>query len=215
MDALLFKVTLPKTFLTVAALCMVVFSAAKADSLSGLSSSPRVLQQALATQNSLKIYDSKSVTGLNFSGGLFSGRASGIDPAATNYASNTTNSYDHGDSTAELEGDPRVHALMIDGSYDFDNDLGSGLPIHPYLSSGIGMAMYDHGSSPTVASLASPGGTVPLFRVGGGVAYKLSQQWNMSLDYKAGFTGAGNQVMSSSNQSIDMQSVNMGMHFKF
>lgn len=213
MKTLLFAPSFKIALLTAALVGALISAPAKADTMTTISSTPRVLQQALATHDGLKIYDSKTLSGLNFSGGLFSGRASGIDPITTNYA---TNAADHFDHTAELEGDARVHALMIDGSYNFDNDLGSGLPLHPYLSSGVGMAMYDHGSSPTAASLSSPGGTVPLFRVGGGVTYALGEEWNMSLDYKAGFSGAGNQVfMNSSNQSIDMQSINMGMHFKF
>jgi hypothetical protein len=57
---------------------------------------------------------------------------------------------------------------------------------------------------------------VPLFRVGGGVTYKLADKLNMSLDYKAGFSGGGTQVFVGGSQpSANMQSVNMGMHFQF
>lgn len=212
MDIVLFTPRFFKPLFAALIMCALTAAPAYADTTTSSPGSARVLQEALATHNGLNLYDGKS-SGLNFSGGLFSGRASGIDRGAVNYTSDV-GAYNT-DTTAELEGDARVHALMIDGRYNFDNNFGSNLPLHPYLSSGIGMAMYDHGSSPTTASLASPGGTVPLFRVGGGVTYTLGEQWNMSLDYKAGFSGAGTAAVGNSTATTDMQSINMGMHFKF
>jgi opacity protein-like surface antigen len=123
---------------------------------------------------------------------------------------------DQASHRAELEGDARVHALLIDGKYNFDNSLGSGLPLHPYLSSGIGFAMYDMSSSTLATNLASQSNsTVPLFRAGAGVAYQLGDKWDMSLDYKAGFSGGSDQLYLGHAQSTDMQSVNIGMHFSF
>lgn len=211
MNIILFKTSLILATLTTAMIALVTAANADITSTSGTS---RVLQEALATHDGMKIYDSEATEGLNLSGGLFSGRASGVDPAGINYASSVDKDYNT-DHTAELEGDPRVHALLIDGSYNFDNHLGTGLPLHPYLTSGVGVAVYDH-STASAASLTSQGGsTVPLFRVGAGIAYKLGDKWNMSLDYKAGFSGGNNTNYVGSTQAIDMQTVNMGMHFQF
>jgi hypothetical protein len=75
------------------------------------------------------------------------------------------------------------------------------------------MAMY--GASP--GGLAMQGGDmVPMFRVGGGVTYRLGEQWDLSLDYKAGFTSGGDEIFTVRNQQpVDMQVLNMGMHYTF
>lgn len=210
MNSVLFKSILITTTLVFAVL--VSATTAKADITTTSFGSARVLQQALATRDGLNIYDSKSAKGLNFSGGLFSGRASGIDPIGTNFLSSGN---DHSDRTAELEGDARVHALMIDGKYNFENIFGSASHLRPYLSSGVGVAVYDYGSLASATNMASQNGnTVPLFRVGGGVNYQLGDSLNVSLDYKAGITGGDNASLSRS-QATNMQSINMGMHFSF
>jgi len=190
---------------------------ARAD-ITSTTNTPRVLQQALAMRDHVNLYGkSDGKEGLNISGGFFSGRASGVDPVASNYLADEASHDFSIDRTAELEGDQRVYALLIDGSYDFNYDLGTGLPIHPYMTSGVGMAMYDHTTGPSASTLALQNGSMaPLFRVGGGVTYHLGKQWDMSLDYKAGFSGGGDQVFTGrSQQSVDLQVLNMGMHYQF
>ncbi len=211
----------PAAALLIAVLSICVPTSARADTSSAMSS-PRVLQEALATRDHLNIYSGKADMGLNISGGLFSGRASGIDPSLTNYMHEQISNDFSADRTAELEGDQRVYALLIDGSYDFNYDLGTGLPLHPYMTGGMGMAMYDHTTAPSASAVAMQGGSmVPLFRIGGGVTYRLGEQWNMSLDYKAGFSGSGlsggnDQLFTGrGNQPVDLQVLNMGMHYQF
>jgi hypothetical protein len=59
----------------------------------------------------------------------------------------------------------------------------------------------------------------PLFRIGGGVTYRLGDQWNLSLDYKAGYAPsvlAGDQVVTGRNQQIvDLQALDFGMKYSF
>jgi len=172
------------------------------------------LQQAMGANDNISIYTPATHDGFSLSGNFFSGTASGtqpvdkyLDPSGYNFA-----------QSSALEGDQRVYALLIDGSYDFNYDLGSGLPLHPYVRGGAGMAMADN--SPSAGGFAIQGGdAVPVFRVGGGVTYRLGEQWNLSLDYKAGFSSglsAGDQVFTGrSQQPVDLQTLNMGMRYAF
>jgi len=122
------------------------------------------------------------------------------------------------DSVANLNSDQRLYALLIDGRYDFNYETSSlSGPIHPYISGGMGMAT---AGNVNVANNLTTGnnGVVPLFRLGGGVAYRLDQRWNLSLDYKAGLASstAGDQVFTGrSQQSVDLQALNLGMSYAF
>ncbi|MFY9288891.1 MAG: hypothetical protein WAO98_10370 [Alphaproteobacteria bacterium] len=188
---------------------------AQADITVGSSSSSRVLREALASRSAHSIYQGKN-DGLNVSGGLFSGRASGVDPSIPNYLKDGTSTFSR-DRTAEMEGDQRVYALMLDSKYSFKSDLGTGLPIKPYMSGGIGMAMWERSSTPSLSSLNMKGGAmVPLARVGAGVNYQMSEAWDMSLDYKAGFSMGGDPaITSNSAQRVNLHTVNIGMHYQF
>ncbi|HEU0117781.1 MAG TPA: hypothetical protein VFR09_04030 [Alphaproteobacteria bacterium] len=182
-----------------------VTSNARADTSSNWGSG-RVLQEALSSSDHRSIYSGTgSSSGFAVSSSLFSGRASGVD--TNSYMNNGINSGD----TATLEGDGHVYAMMVDGRYQFHDDFGTGLGFHPYMSGGVGMAMYEMGGSSTSYGIQS-GDMVPMVRVGGGVAYDLSETMKMSLDYKAGFS-SGEPALGM--QSVDMQSINMGWHYKF
>jgi hypothetical protein len=200
-------------FTIAAALAVFAGTPARADIPAG--GSGYVLQQAMQTDDHVNLYTPGRDSGFNLSGSFFSGLASGTQPLAkyTDPTSNTSF-----EQAAALEGDQRVYALLIDGSYDFNYDFGSGLPVHPYVKGGAGMAMAD--PSVNAGAYAIQGGdAVPLFRVGGGVTYRLGEQWNLALDYKAGFSSgmtAGDQVFTGrSQQPVDLQVLNMGMHYEF
>jgi opacity protein-like surface antigen len=113
---------------------------------------------------------------------------------------------------AALEGARRKTALLIDGAYDFNYDEEADGPLRPYLSGGVGLAAT---SSPDSANMAA----APVARLGGGVAYKLDQGWNLALDYKAGVAGKTTAdpdlFTGRSQRPIDMQSLNLGMKYKF
>ena len=168
---------------------------------------------ALSSDDTANLFDAHNSTGrLSIGGNFFSGRASGNDAVVTSYYNEGTAIAD-ADHSAELEGDQRVYALLVDGRYDFNYDVGG---LHPYLSGGMGMATYGDAAASEGAMAMQPGDMVPLFRMGGGVTYRLGEQWDLSLDYKAGFSPGGDQIFTSrSQQSIDMQTLNVGMHFAF
>lgn len=206
--------------LTLAFSALLAVHPAHADT--GLSASPaRGLQEALASRDHAMLYDGSRQGGLggglSLNGNFFSGRASGSGPVTTGFYNDATNGQAFDAShPAELEGEQRVYALLVDGTYDFNTDFGSGLPLHPYINGGLGMAMYGSATGSTLGMQS--GEMVPLFRVGGGVSYALGEKWNLSVDYKAGFTGAGFSGASpviGGQQPADMQMVNMGMHFSF
>jgi opacity protein-like surface antigen len=193
-------------------LTLLSFAALPAHADTTITTSPRGLQEALASVDHQNIYRDNQ-GGFSLSSNFFSGRASGNEPLAGGYLNGADSSLQL-DRTAEMEGDQRVYALLVDGSYDFNYDLGTGLPIHPYLAGGMGMAMY--GAAPGNSLGMQDGDMVPLFRLGGGVTYRLGEQWNLSLDYKAGLTGGGDQIFTvRSQQPVDMQVLNMGMHYSF
>lgn len=189
--------------LGVALLAFSVISPVTADTVT--TSSHRGLQRALATDDGMSFYDGAHRNGFNVAAGFFSGRASGFDSFKSGAS--------HFNRAAELEGDQKLYALMLDGSYDFGRTLGSGF--RPYLSGGLGMAMYANDSSALAPQQG--GAMVPLFRVGAGVNYNINKKWKLSLDYKAGFSSTlGDEFLSGRDQQqVGMHSVNMGMRYQF
>lgn len=170
-------------------------------------SSTRSLQKALDSGSSLGLYKSKR-SGFKLSSSLFAGRASGAD----SYLPSTGAAGLSFDQGTRLDHDSRVYALLIDGRYDFDYDFGSNLPVRPFVQGGAGMALVGSGNAGYLAS--QDGQTVPLFRVGGGVTYRLDERWKVTLDYRTGM--AGDQVYTTrGQQAVDLRSLNMGMSFKF
>ncbi len=108
-----------------------------------------------------------------------------------------------------------VAAMTLDGRYDFS--LGSAL--NPFLTSGVGVAVFDNNSLINGQALANgSGSTVPVFRVGGGVNLQLDQSWDFSLRYRASFIGANDASRSSitpSRQPQDMQLLDIGLKYRF
>ena len=115
------------------------------------------------------------------------------------------------------ESSPQISNALADQGHDFNYNFENGLPLHPYLAGSSGGATPDYTSPPTASALAlQNNGTDPLFRIGGGAAYHLDEKWNLSLDYQAGTTGSNDQVFTGRGQQpIDLQVLNMGMHYQF
>lgn len=189
--------------LTAQLLCaLAVFSmspAAHADTLNYVS--PYALEQALGTDKHVDLYGQDNKKGFNLSSAYFSGYASGLSKS---------------DDIATLTDDQSLYAMLVDGRYDFNYEASSLSSLHPYLSGGVGVATLGHGGSSGFD--AQSGNAVPLLRFGGGVAYRLDPQWNLSLDYKAGRAelSSGDQVFTGrSQQQVDLQELNLGMSYAF
>ncbi|MBI1273987.1 MAG: hypothetical protein GC131_07875 [Alphaproteobacteria bacterium] len=200
--------------LGLAGMCFVLPAPAQA----AISSDSDALSQALTSGAATVLFarEDQSSHGFSLSSSFFSGRASGNDTSANRGVGGLGVIGDFStDRLAELEGDQRVYALLIDGSYDFNYDFGTGLPISPYVGGGVGMAMAD---APVGSRTNLRGGDmVPLFRVGGGVVYRLGKDWDLSLNYKAGFSGGDTTTFTGRNQNdqVDLQVLDLGMKFKF
>lgn len=162
----------------------------------------RALHQALSAQEKIRLFgDGKN--GFGLTGAYFTGYASGISPSGN-----------LGDFTL----DQKLYALLIDGRYDFAYETSSlSEPLRPYISGGAGFASL--GGNNASPSLQIDGGTtVPLLRFGGGVAYRLGEQWNLSLDYNAGYApiSTGDQMFTGRGQQpVNLQSLNLGMRLNF
>lgn len=203
--------TLPTAIL----LAVMLLPAAPAQA--AITSDSGALSQALSSDSDAILFARKENRGFKLSSSFFSGRASGSEVADRGISSLGVLGEFSTDRFAELEGDQRVYALMLDGSYKFDTDLGVGLPLNTYLGGGFGMAMTDQKISTNRLGSAQGGDTVPLFRVGGGISYKLDKGWDLSLNYKAGFAGGDTTTFTGRNQNdqVDLQMVDIGMKFKF
>jgi hypothetical protein len=173
-----------------------------------------VLGQALTNDTGEVLYSrDQQAGGLSLSSVRFTGRSSGSTAFSNSQANGQGLLTEQNDKYAELLGDRRVHALMIDGRYDFNDDLGTGLPIHPYVGAGAGLALYEPNSS-----LKQEGSAVPLFRLGGGIVVKLGPDWDLSLNYKAGYSGSapsGSTFTGRAQESVDLHALDMGLKLKF
>jgi hypothetical protein len=119
------------------------------------------------------------------------------------------------DKFAELLDERRIHAMLIDGRYDIDNDLGTGLALRPYLGGGLGLAMIE--SKTTEIEQGRGRDTLaPMFRLTGGLALQLGADWDLSLNYKAGYVGStGGAFTGRSQETVDLQSLDVGFRLKF
>lgn len=172
------------------------------------------LGQALTGGKSEVLFARDQHYGFSLSSSSFAGRSSGAPTEDGRGASGLGLITGLHDKFAELEGDQRVYAFLIDGKYDFSYDFGTGLPLHPYLGGGLGVALYESGN----AALSQDRAMVPLFRFGGGVVFKLGKDWDLSLNYKAGYTGSaptGSVFTGRSQETVNLQSLDMGLKLKF
>lgn len=208
--------SLSRTSVIFALLCWVGSSALWSAPVLAVSSddSTTVLGQALTTGGGEVLFSrDQQAGGLSLSSARFTGRGSGNTAFSGANASSQGLLTEQTEKYAELLGDRRVHALMIDGRYDFNDDLGTGLPIHPYIGAGAGLALYEPNNS-----LKQDGSAVPLFRLGGGIVVKLGPDWDLSLNYKAGYSGSapsGSTFTGRTQESVDLHALDMGLKLKF
>lgn len=191
--------------LAVAGLCLFLSVALPAhadDTATATKISPHALHQALSAPEKVKLY-SAARDAFSLSSSYFSGYASGVTPSET---------------LPPQSSDQRLYALLVDGRYDFSYDTGLlNAPLRPYISGGAGLAAIG-GDGGTRNIQIESGSATPLLRFGGGVAYRLGEQWNLSLDYRAGYAplSSGDQVFTGrGQQSVNLQSLNLGMRLNF
>lgn len=199
--------------------CVAVLGFLAPSSAGAVSTSNHTLQQALANDEQAQLYHEKGDRGaFGLSTSTFAGRTNQSVSLNSGLSSLDLANNFNLDRAVELERDQRVYALLIDGTYDFNYDLGEESALHPYVQGGVGMALYGQPTNAS-SSLSNAGEVVPLFRLGGGVAYRLGQQWNLSLDYKTGLSGSfgGDQAFTGrgKDQAVDLHMLNMGMSYRF
>lgn len=133
---------------------------------------------------------------------------------AVTLASGLSGNSDNG--MVDLERRAKLTTLLVNGTFDFHKRVASSMPVRPYLLGGVGVALYDTGAG---ASLSEPSHTavVPVVRVGGGLAYRMGEDWDLSVSYKVGFAGSGDSLRGGAapREATDLQMVDMGLKYKF
>ena len=182
---------------------LVLPHAACADTQNYLAPLTPALEQALSSDQHFNLYAPNAAKGFNLSSAYFSGDALGIPQA---------------DNANALTNDQKLYAMLVDGRYDFNYEApGLSSPLRPYLMGGVGVATLGHDGFADLNNTPNSD-AVPLLHLGGGVAYRLGEQWDLSLDYKAGRAAlsSGDEVFTGrSQQQVDMQELNLGMSYAF
>lgn len=173
------------------------------------------LYQALGKKSDKSLFSKRQVS---VTGGVYHGRSSGVDPI---WERGTIGAGvlggESADRFAELEGDQRMNAFILDGAYHLETDLGTGLALQPYVGGGVGVALFDAPARETTA-VHQQSSLVPMARVGAGLVYSMSKDIDVSFNYKAGFAADRNQEthFTSRNQDmIDLQMLDMGLKLRF
>lgn len=174
----------------------------------------RGMDRALVAQQGAALYQDKSEgAGFSLGGSYFSGYGTGLDSSDA-YIGKTHDGYNY-----DLAGQSRLYAVLLDGSYDFNHAGGYSRSFHPYLAGGVGLAITGMGRSLNASDTLDDftGDIVPLFRVGGGVKYIMDKSWDFSLDYKAGFLGAGSSGFFASplRENTERHAINVGLSYRF
>lgn len=131
-------------------------------------------------------------------------------------AASLSSGLNQGDSgMLDLEKKAKLTTLMVNGSYDLKRNLSEKLPMRPYVTGGVGLALYDTSHLPQPSSTV-PASTamIPVVHVGAGVAYKMGQDWDLALGYKAGFAGSRSAV-DGGTQQANIQLVDVNFKYKF
>ncbi|NTU77352.1 MAG: hypothetical protein HGA90_06015 [Alphaproteobacteria bacterium] len=172
------------------------------------------MEQALTARNEPSfVGDEKKRRAFSLGSSFYAGRVSGNDPLDSSLNFDNAPSKDR---TAELEGEQRLYAFLINGHYDLASKHNEAM-LHPYVGGGVGLAVVGglkNGKTPA----SSENAMVPLLRLNGGVACKVAAQMKLSLDYAAAFSGnaAANEGLTSRDQkSIDMHTINLGLTYQF
>lgn len=143
---------------------------------------------------------------------LLTGEASGFSLTGSLYSKDEFLSLAPG----RLSDDARSLALLVDGAYGIET-TGA---LKPYLSGGLGIAYHREGGLTYTQDLrqAGAGDMLPVFRLGAGLVYPLGPQWDLSLNYRAGFVGAfGTDELFTgrAQESVGLQTMDVGLKLRF
>ncbi len=121
------------------------------------------------------------------------------------------------DSVDGLAGSGDVNALSAMGNVLYDFDLGG--PITPFLGVGVGAAQVDFGGvAPVGGGSIGDDDTVFAYQGIAGVAYDISDQFKLTLDYRY-FAAPNVDVTTNTGVNIDTdyrsQSIMVGLRFSF
>jgi hypothetical protein len=113
-------------------------------------------------------------------------------------------------SSADLEGDAKLTTLMLSGTYDLP--LNPRLLLRPYLLAGAGLAVYDT-SGANMHPEEQGTSLVPVFKLGGGLAFRMGQVMDLTFSYKAGFARTGTAGRNADSTMLQMFDVALKYRF--
>ncbi|HVY12711.1 MAG TPA: hypothetical protein VHB73_04010 [Alphaproteobacteria bacterium] len=116
-----------------------------------------------------------------------------------------------GEGAADLEHNAKLTTMMMSGTLDLPGFSPHFL--RPYVLAGAGLAVYD--TSASLAPDARGTDVIPVFKLGGGLALRMGQMFDLAFSYKAGFASGGSPVSGRSQQSADLQMVDVSLKYKF
>ena len=112
---------------------------------------------------------------------------------------------------ANLERNATLTTLLLNGTYDLPG-FDPNLILRPYVLAGAGLAVYDT-SAANLAPEERGTSIVPVFKLGGGLAFRMGQVMDLTFSYKAGFAGAGSAMGHSEGSTLQM--VDIALKYKF
>jgi opacity protein-like surface antigen len=133
--------------------------------------------------------------------------------SSTDRAPSLSSGLSFGDSgAAAFEHNAKLTTLLLSGTMDIPG-FAPNLLFKPYVLGGVGVALYDTTSSASLAPEARGTDVIPVFKLGGGFAFRMDKMLDLSLAYKAGFASS---TMSGRNQdSATIQMIDISLKYKF
>jgi hypothetical protein len=114
-------------------------------------------------------------------------------------------------ASADLERDAKLTTLMVSGTYDLP--LNPRLLLRPYLLAGAGLAVYDT-SGANMQPDQQGTNLVPVFKLGGGLAFRMGQVMDLTFSYKAGLASTGTAGRNSDNSAM-LQMFDIALKYRF
>lgn len=110
---------------------------------------------------------------------------------------------------AELEHAAQLSTFLLNSTYDIPGKLTSALPLRPFISGGVGVAVYDT-SSANLAPEDRGTSIIPVFKIGAGLAFRMGEEMNLTVSYQVGFASS---TAAGQDPSLDMININLKYRF--